>query len=53
MDVKPKIKITNQRCEKSFEGQARRNLHDTVLKNIEIQMGHLIQVVQVRNNTML
>lgn len=47
MDVKAEIKTINKKYEKSFEEHARRtNLHDTTLKNIEVQMGQLTQVVQ-------
>lgn len=40
IDVKAEIKTTNQRCEKFFEKHKRRiDLHDTVLTNIEVQIG--------------
>lgn len=51
MDVKAENKITNQRCEKSFEKHTKRiDLHDTALKHNEVQMGKLTRVVQSENN---
>lgn len=40
IDVKAEIRTTNKRCEKPFKGYGGRiDLHDTILKNIEVQMG--------------
>lgn len=54
MDVKAEIKTAKQRCEKSFEEHAWWiDLHNTALKNIETQMGQLLQAVQGKNSVVL
>lgn len=54
LDMKADINTTNQICEKSFEEHVRSiDLHDIALKNIEVQLGQLMQAEQARNNTTL
>lgn len=49
IDMKVEINVTNQMRKKNFDEHAKMlDLHDTTLKNIEVQLGQLNQVVQAR-----